>query len=180
MVIMEETRKRILDAAMDVFAEFGFFRAPTQLIAERAGVSKGLIFWYFKQKDDIILEIASRALPVDLMESCLSKDIGGEELLRCIGSSYISKYSDERMKRLLMHSISASNSYPSIAEMLERSCGEMLRRAAQRVFGKDEKEDIIRLRAFLGSLLCYVLNRPKGIEEKEYIDGIISIVYHGK
>jgi AcrR family transcriptional regulator len=72
---MEETRKRILDAAMNVFAEFGFFKAPARLIAEKAGVSKGLIFWYFKRKDDLISEIASRALPVDIIEYCLSKDV---------------------------------------------------------------------------------------------------------
>jgi AcrR family transcriptional regulator len=180
MRFMEETRKRILDAAMNVFAEFGFFKAPARLIAEKAGVSKGLIFWYFKRKDDLISEIASRALPVDIIENCLSKDVERKELLRCIGSSYISKYSDERMKKLLIHSISASSSYPLISKMLDRSCGEMLRRVALRVFGKDDKKSIIRMRAFFGSLLCYVLNRPQEIEEKEYIDEIISLVYHEK
>jgi AcrR family transcriptional regulator len=56
MTDVEDQRKRIIEAAMDIFAEFGFFRAPTQLIAMRAGVSKGLIFWYFKGKDELILE----------------------------------------------------------------------------------------------------------------------------
>lgn len=177
---MEEPRKRILDAAMNVFAEFGFFKAPVQLIAEKAGVSKGLIFWYFKRKDNLILEIALKALPIDVIEGCLSKDIEGRELLKCIGSSYISKYSDDRMRKLLLHTLSASSSYPLISEMLNKSCGEMLRKIALRVFGKDDEKSIIRVRAFFGSLLCYVLSRPQGIDEKEFVDEIISLVYHEK
>jgi AcrR family transcriptional regulator len=37
-----DTRERMIKAAMDVSAEYGFHKASTQMIAKRAYVSKGL------------------------------------------------------------------------------------------------------------------------------------------
>jgi AcrR family transcriptional regulator len=55
----EETRTRIRDAALSLFSEVGFGAASTKKIAERAGVSEGLIFHYFPQKTDLLLAIAA-------------------------------------------------------------------------------------------------------------------------
>ena len=44
----------ILKAAQEVFGERGFFGGSTDEVARRAGVSKGLVFNYFKTKDDLL------------------------------------------------------------------------------------------------------------------------------
>ena len=46
-----ETRRRLLAAARDVFAEAGFGPAPTREIARRAGVAAGTLFNYFPGKE---------------------------------------------------------------------------------------------------------------------------------
>ena len=176
----EETRRRILEAATEVFAEYGFFKAPVDLIAERANVSKGLVFWYFKRKDDLIVEVALKALPRDVIEVCLSSNLAGSELLRCIGESYLSKYSDPRMRNLLLHTLSAASSYGQLAELLERTCGELLREVALRAFGGAGAEELARARAFFGALLCYSLHRPAGLEAREYLEALISILVAGR
>lgn len=53
----EDKRKRIIDAAVDVFAEKGFFGARVSEIAERAGVADGTIYLYFKSKDEILISL---------------------------------------------------------------------------------------------------------------------------
>jgi TetR/AcrR family fatty acid metabolism transcriptional regulator len=44
--------QRILDAAIEVIAERGYFNSPVSAIARRAGVADGTIYLYFKSKDD--------------------------------------------------------------------------------------------------------------------------------
>ncbi len=49
-----QTRERLLDAALALFAERGFEATTTKLIAERAGVPNGLIYYYFGTKEKLL------------------------------------------------------------------------------------------------------------------------------
>jgi AcrR family transcriptional regulator len=53
-------RERILAAAEELFAETGFDATPTSRIAERAGVPKGLVHYYFKRKPDLLTALVER------------------------------------------------------------------------------------------------------------------------
>ncbi|MFH2219792.1 MAG: TetR/AcrR family transcriptional regulator [Pseudomonadota bacterium] len=46
----------ILEAAVKVFAEQGFFQSTISQIAKEAGVADGTIYLYFKNKDDILIQ----------------------------------------------------------------------------------------------------------------------------
>ena len=46
---------RILDAAIKIFSEQGFFQSTISQIAREAGVADGTIYLYFKNKDDILV-----------------------------------------------------------------------------------------------------------------------------
>lgn len=50
----KETKERIRQAAIEVFAEVGFHNCNTDKIAEKAGVAVGTIYNYFENKDDIL------------------------------------------------------------------------------------------------------------------------------
>jgi AcrR family transcriptional regulator len=58
----EAQRGRILDAAQATFIENGFHAATMATIARRAGMSAGLIYRYFENKDAIVLAIIGREL----------------------------------------------------------------------------------------------------------------------
>jgi TetR/AcrR family fatty acid metabolism transcriptional regulator len=49
-----EKYHRILEAAVEVIAERGYFNSPVSAIAKRAGVADGTIYLYFKSKDDVL------------------------------------------------------------------------------------------------------------------------------
>ena len=51
----EEKQNSILKAAMEVFAKYEYKKASTDLIASKAGVSKGLLFYYFHNKKALYL-----------------------------------------------------------------------------------------------------------------------------
>jgi AcrR family transcriptional regulator len=48
-----DRRQQILEAALDVFAELGLDGATTKEIAARAGVTPGLIYFYFPGKEEL-------------------------------------------------------------------------------------------------------------------------------
>jgi len=50
-------RERILRAAVDVFAEHGYFNAKVAQIAKAAGVADGTIYLYFDGKEDLLITI---------------------------------------------------------------------------------------------------------------------------
>ena len=52
-----DKRSRILDAAEKVFARRGFFHARVSEIAREAGVADGTIYFYFKNKDDLLISL---------------------------------------------------------------------------------------------------------------------------
>ena len=52
-----DKRKRILDAAIRVFAEHGYHGSRVGDIAEDAGVAHGLLYHYFASKDDVLKTI---------------------------------------------------------------------------------------------------------------------------
>lgn len=56
----EQTRQRLLDAALEVFAEQGVHAAPIEVIAERAGFSRGAFYSNFESKFELFFALAQR------------------------------------------------------------------------------------------------------------------------
>jgi AcrR family transcriptional regulator len=52
--LIEERRGQIIRAAVKLFSEEGYYTTTIQQIAREAGVSTGLIYQYFRDKDDIL------------------------------------------------------------------------------------------------------------------------------
>lgn len=55
--IRKESRQKILDAALEVFAKQGYHSSTVEAIAKTAGISKGLMYNYFKSKEDVLQEL---------------------------------------------------------------------------------------------------------------------------
>ena len=48
--LSQEKQRRIIDAGMEMFGRYEYKKANTEDIAAKAGISKGLLFYYFKDK----------------------------------------------------------------------------------------------------------------------------------
>ncbi len=53
----QNSRKAILEAAFELFAKKGFHNTSVEQIRKKAGVSKGLVYNYFKKKEDLMERI---------------------------------------------------------------------------------------------------------------------------
>jgi AcrR family transcriptional regulator len=80
----DDRRTRILDAAEELFAEDGFDATPTARIADAAAVPKGLVFYYFPRKIDLLLTLLHERLPApsrDAVEGVVSRGDPARSLL---------------------------------------------------------------------------------------------------
>jgi|AntAceMinimDraft_17_1070374.scaffolds.fasta_scaffold151501_1 AcrR family transcriptional regulator len=52
--IREKSRKLIINTAMELFAYYGYHSTTIEKISKKAGISKGLIYNYYKSKDELL------------------------------------------------------------------------------------------------------------------------------
>lgn len=80
----EERPRQILEAALEVFAERGLSAARLEDIARRAGVSKGTIYLYFPNKEELFREVVRSSVItyIDRAEASLSSKPDAEQALR--------------------------------------------------------------------------------------------------
>jgi AcrR family transcriptional regulator len=71
--LVGERRQQIVNAAIKLFSEQGYYSTTIQHIAREAGISVGLIYQYFRDKDDIlfltlklVLETYEKEIPAAL------------------------------------------------------------------------------------------------------------------
>jgi AcrR family transcriptional regulator len=82
----EETRNRILEAALALFRKRGFEKATMRDIAQESGVALGAAYYYFDSKDALVMGFYERAQrDLDpLLEEALANKHGLEERLRAV------------------------------------------------------------------------------------------------
>lgn len=78
----EETRHQLLEAAQRVFAEKGVSRTSLQDIAQAAGVTRGAIYWHFKNKAELFNAMMDSAiLPMEQTMQQIGHDAAQDPLL---------------------------------------------------------------------------------------------------
>jgi AcrR family transcriptional regulator len=89
-----ESRRRILDAARDVFFRDGFMRANLDEMAEKAGVAKGTLYRYFESKADLYVAVLAENQEIFLlrMEEAAGSGDSSLERVRSIGRFYFSHW----------------------------------------------------------------------------------------
>ncbi|HEY6541777.1 MAG TPA: TetR/AcrR family transcriptional regulator [Ktedonobacteraceae bacterium] len=67
--IVEDRREQIIDAAMRVFAQKGYSNATNKDIAREAGITPGLIYYYFESKEALLYALLEARSPLKLITS---------------------------------------------------------------------------------------------------------------
>jgi TetR/AcrR family fatty acid metabolism transcriptional regulator len=91
-------RDAILRAAIDVFAERGFFNAQVADIARAAGVAAGTVYLYFKGKDDLLVSIFERSMREGLAtgRAAAAKLQDPRERLRRLARAHLARLGHDR------------------------------------------------------------------------------------
>jgi len=151
-----DKRARILDAAVKVFAERGYFSSTVAEIARAAGVADGTIYLYFKSKDDLLLRLFDEKMTQLLAEA---KAALAEE-----------RDAPSRLKRFIQLHFSLVEKNPDLASVLVVE----LRQSAQFLKSADRQ----KLGAAYLDLIAQVVRegQEKG-ELAAYVGSIMVIVF---
>ncbi len=89
---------RILEAAVKVFAEQGFYQSTIAQIAKEAGVADGTIYLYFKNKDDILVQFYEYKTGqiFERFRDAVGKPKTAEEKLRCLIRVHLQEFQKDR------------------------------------------------------------------------------------
>lgn len=112
-----DKRQRILDAALKVFAERGFYNAKVSEVARAAGVADGTIYLYFENKDDLLIQLFE-----DRMEYIIRRL--SDELERSQGTPL------DRIRSLIHMHVDLATHDPDLAEFITvelRQSGKFIR-----------------------------------------------------
>jgi AcrR family transcriptional regulator len=90
----DESRRRILEAAREVFFEQSFERANLDEVARRAGIAKGTIYRYFDTKAELYVAVLSANADhfVARMRQTIDPSIPADEQVRRTGNFYFRHY----------------------------------------------------------------------------------------
>ena len=110
-----DKRRQILDAAITVFARQGFNACRVSDIADEAGVAYGLVYHYFKSKDQVLNELFTErwSLLLAAIEEVDGQSLTGREKLDAVAGFIIDsyRYEPELMKVIIVEVTRAANSF---------------------------------------------------------------------
>jgi AcrR family transcriptional regulator len=110
-----DKRRQILDAAIRVFARQGFHSTRVSDIADEAGVAYGLVYHYFKSKDEVLNELFSErwSLLLTAIEEADSAGSPPREKLEAVAGFIVDSYrhDPELMKVIIVEVTRAANSF---------------------------------------------------------------------
>jgi len=155
----ENKENKILKAAIKVFSKKGYDLATVDEIAKEAKVSKGIIFFYYKKKDNLIKNAAIKSVPVEEITAVNKRDHkDARELLMDFGLSFLKKYENPELRNLLLKTMANRERFKQIDNALRLVCFQEM----DMIFSKlekfvDQNIPVPVRRGFLGSLLCYVI-----------------------
>jgi TetR/AcrR family transcriptional repressor of uid operon len=118
----ERRRDELLEAAEHCFIERGFHRATIQDIANAAGVSLGLMYRYYENKDAVILAVAEREREqtVELISGLSMADNFQAELVRMM-RKLLRESTEPNYVRLSTELFAEACRNPVLAEAFSRS-----------------------------------------------------------
>jgi AcrR family transcriptional regulator len=191
-----DRRQQILEAALKVFSTKGYHKATNKDIAQAAGgISPGLIYWYFKDKEDLFLSIVRERAAVfqlaDHPEQLM--ELPPREGLALIGRTYLSVFRVPGNVAILRILIAEAIRFPQIAEMFyKQAARRFLSFISQYLqhqvdLGRLHPHDTnVSARSFLGMFVINVVTREVmrdpvmiGVPDERIVATVIEIFLSG-
>ncbi len=138
-------KKRIIEAAITVFAKKGYHRAKMTDIAKEVGVSKGTLYQYFKSKEDLfeaVVQIPFEKIEeeplAELLESGNLLDISSNSFYDKLWSTPLFFSEPSWPPSLMFEIVSEASRKPKLANSLQRMYDDALKYLT--TFFEDQKE----------------------------------------
>lgn len=185
----EETRERIVDAALKLFREQGFDQTTMRDIAAEANVATGAAYYYFRSKEELVMAFYVRTVEEarTLLPPAMARSNDLSKRLRAIVDFKLGQFADHRRLLIGLARIGIDPDHPlspfgdETRSMREEGIGEFeaaLRGSNVRV-PKDLQGDLPRLLWLyqMGIILFWIFdNSPKQARTRTLLDGTLDLI----
>ncbi len=164
----DQKRQQIAAHAASVFAEKGFSGTTNRDIAEAAGISPGLIYWYFENKEDLffaVFEQFARTRSAELTPRDAA-DLSVQEFLYRVSSGFLSGIGEPETRTLFRLVLTEVLRFPQPAQqfgnlLAKQTIGTLAHYFEDQVAaGRIEPVDAwLTAQALLGSLVGYAIRK---------------------
>jgi AcrR family transcriptional regulator len=165
--VVEGRRDQIIDAAMRVFSQKGFARATNKDIAREAGITPGLIYYYFESKEDLLKAIIETRSPAQLMTTLPPQafELPPQLFLRMLILRALSIIESEQLIqliRMLLPEMVHNSEVASITSLMIQRILEFLGSYFIKQVGKGALrpiDGVLTAQITIGSVIAFVLRR---------------------
>lgn len=167
----QETRNAILDIAERVFSERGVSRTSLNDIAEAAGVTRGAIYWHFRDKADLFCEMVARVtMPMEDAPCQVDHSHATDPLasIRAMMISILKRTSEDPQARRVFHIVFHKCEYVDEMKPVWTRFSEMQASCISRI------EQGIKAAIARGQLPRHVEPRRAAMGLHALVDGLIS------
>jgi AcrR family transcriptional regulator len=191
----KDRRQQILDAAQQVFASKGFDGASIKDLAQAAQVSPGLLYWYFKDKTDLLVSLLTERINTAFgqLPASVSFDAPPEQFLLQFARFYIAIFEQPMNTALFKIVITNTPSFPPAIRLVQASVVNRVLSTLQSYFQRQAEAGHIRpcdtemvTRTFMGSVVAFLLlkhilqdKRAQELQAEAFVQGITRVVLHG-
>ena len=190
-------RTEIIDAAEALYAELGWDAVTMGSVAKKARLSRALIYFYFRDKNDLLLAIAERALS-DLREQFIAAAAAlplGIDKVQAIGRTYVlfqqeKPYRFDACSRFHAHQAAGQPTDDACAAAGDEVIAVIVQALVQGQADGSIREDIgnpvqicVMLWAFTHGLIQIGTNKAPeiarlGVEVSQLMEGSFSMLRH--
>lgn len=180
----DQSKKRILDAAGEVFAEKGYALTTIREVALRAGISIGGIYLYFRNKEELYTGLMRQQMDAFCKDTDRVRDLEPLDALKSIIDSYL----EHALKKTKMLSTNIKEHDLALKRPLKKAFFKFQKQLIKDILqrgvkeGKlkkidcDETADVV-LFCIRGAILAYLSGEIKTL--KKHGEGLYEMILHG-
>lgn len=164
-----DRREQILEAALKVFSTKGFHKATNKDIAEAAGgISPGLIYWYFKDKQDLFLSLVRERAAIFQVAAHPERIMAlpPREALSLIGRSFLDTIGAPANTAMFRIIVSEAMRFPQVGEQLYNTAPVRVYGALNTYLQRQVELGVFRphdtaiaTRSFIGMFVAHIILR---------------------
>jgi len=189
---LRERHEQILDAAIQVFERKGFAGATVEDIASAVGISKGTIYLYFKNKEQIFTTILTERSFIPVPSELDRDDQPLDVILRKIAGNFLGYM--ETYLPIIKIGLAEASRFPKEARQVYQESvlkgnlvlADLLEKQSRAGAIRSLEDPFLTASAFIGMLMFHILTQElldgkeiKPIEREEWINEVVRIFLEG-
>ena len=119
----DASRQQLVDVAIDCFALHGFQGTSIDRIARAAGVTKGALYYHFRDKEDLLLEAVKNRIGEferHVLDAVAASDDTYERLKRVVDACFVTATASNHRRFIITLMVEALDTNPRLSEQFRK------------------------------------------------------------